>query len=267
MKRRGNNMKNMYRSLILLLTVVSLFAFSCSTRKNKVESTDLIPKKELVAILTDVYMADGLLSLPKVRHDYSELDSTTVYLQVIEKHGFTKEKMDRTMKYYFIRKPKDLVMMYDEALGALSELESRAQSESALLIDKISNLWPGKVNSLFPGWADQDTSDFTAILDKSGKYTLYFDATVFPDDQSVNPCLSVFTCHPDSAETGVRKYSKTVGFIKDGLPHKYELQFPVPDLNKRLLKGTLYDSRNLNGSWEKHAFLENIYLVFSSEIL
>ena len=67
--------------------------------------------------MTDIHLADGLLILPKIKTMYSSLDSITAYTQIIEKHGYTKEIMDKTMKYYFIKDPKKLNKIYDQVLG------------------------------------------------------------------------------------------------------------------------------------------------------
>lgn len=265
--RKEFNINTTCRRLVLALICISLFAISCSTRKNKVDSSDLIPKKDLVPLLTDVYMADGLLILPGIRDEYSELDSVTAYRQIIERYGYTKEKMDRTIKYYFIKKPKELIEMYDQALGALSELESQAQKDALREADMIKNQWIGKETDYFPGNRDSDTSSFAIRLTRTGRYTFSFTATVFPTDQSFKPRLNLYTCDPDSLETGVKKYISTFEYIKDGRPHSYSTDIIVPEKAKIILKGSLYNYSNFPGDWEKNAEFENIAFVFSSEFI
>lgn len=255
------------RGVLLTIICISLFAFSCSSRKNKVDNSDLVPEKDLVPILTEVYMADGLLILPALRDKYSELDSVTAYRQIIERYGYTKEKLDRTIKYYFIKKPKELIAMYDQVLGALSELESQAQKDALIEADMIKNQWIGKATDYFPGKRDSDTSSFTIRLTRTGRYTFSFTATVFPSDESFKPRLTLYTCNPDSIETGVKKFSHTIEYIKDGRPHFYSTDIIVPEKEKLVLKGQLYDYANLPGEWEKNAEFENISFVFSSEFI
>ncbi len=264
MRKEFNN-KTTCRRLIITVLCISLIALSCSTRKNKAESSDLIPEKDLVAIITDVYMADGLLSIPSLRDTYSELDSVTAYNQIIERHGYTKERMDRTIKYYFVKKPKELITMYDQALGALSELESQAQRDAVLESERINNQWIGKASDYFPGKRDSDTSSFSIRLTRTGRYTFSFTATILPTDQSYEPKLTLYTCNADSLESGVKKYIATIEYIKDGRPHNYSTDISVPEKAKLILKGFLYDFANLPGEWEKNAEFENISFVFSSE--
>ena len=114
----------MIRFSFLILIILSISLGSCSGRKNKLDKKNLIPEKELISILTDIHLADGLLALPRINSWASSLDSITSYYQVIEKHGYTKEIMDKTMKYYFLKEPKKLNKIYDQVLGRLSAMES-----------------------------------------------------------------------------------------------------------------------------------------------
>ena len=94
----------MIRIAYLILILVILLTNGCSNRKNKLDHNQMIPEKELISILTEVYIADGLLSIPKIHYMFSSLDSLSSYFQIIENHGYSKETMDKTMKYYFIKK-------------------------------------------------------------------------------------------------------------------------------------------------------------------
>ena len=99
----------MIRYSIFILVIISIITGSCSSRKNKVDKKNIIPEKELVPILTDLFLADGLLTIPRVNHWYTQTDTLEAHRDVLKKHGYTKEDMDKTMMYYFIRKPKKLI--------------------------------------------------------------------------------------------------------------------------------------------------------------
>jgi hypothetical protein len=253
----------MIRLTLLIMLVFSLLAGSCSSRRNKLDRTGMIPQKELVSILTDVYLADGLLSLPKVHNWYSSLDSISSYLSIIEKHGYSKETMDKTMKYYFIKKPKKLIRIYDQILGILSEMESRFEKEAMMTEGRIYNRWTGKEFYCLPGLKGDDSTMFNISLNSPGIYTLTFSATFFPDDQSVNPRITVFLCHPDSVDTGKRRYIKTMEYIKDGRPHQYTIIYSLPEKTTIHLKGWLYDFEGNPDTMEKHAIFENIAITNS----
>ena len=258
MRLNPDNKKNMIRPVLILMILISLIAGSCSSRKNKLDRTGLIPEKQLVSILTDVYLADGLLSIPKVHNWFSSLDSLSSYISVIKKHGYSKQSMDKTMKYYFIKNPKKLIKIYDQVLGILSEMESRYEREANLTEVHYVNRWTGKEYYCFPDRKRTDSTRFDISLSNPGKYMLTFTATLFPDDQSVNPRLTVYTCHPDSIDTGKRRYFKTMEYIKDGRPHQYTLIYTLPAKTPVHLRGWLTDPDNNPDVLEKHVIFENI---------
>lgn len=255
----------MIRFTLLIMILFSLTAGSCSRRKNNLDHNELIPEKELVSILTDVHIADGLLSLPNIRYWFSSLDSLTAYNIIFEKHGYSKETMDKTLKYYYIKKPKRLIVIYDQVLGILSEKESLLEREIILAEGHIRNLWTGKEFYYFPDPAENDSILFDITFNDPGKYTLTFSATLFPDDQSVNPRITAYSCHSDSIETGERNYVKTMKYIKDGQPHTYTFIFRVLEKRTLHLRGWLYDFDNNPDEWGKHVRIENISITYTSE--
>jgi len=244
--------------LILLVTC------SCTSRKVKLDRKDLIPEKDLVAILTDFHIADGLLTLPKYHSLFMSLDSISAYIQVIEKHGYTKEAMDKTIKYYFINEPKQLIRINDQVLGILSELESRAETQSILEQNHINNLWTGKEVYFFPDTLSPDSTKFDIKINNLGVYTLSYSATFFPDDQSVNPRLTAYLCNSDSVDTGKKHFIKTIKYIKDGMPHIYTLIVTVPEKSVILFRGLLYDFENLPDNRDKHFLIDKITFTYSS---
>jgi hypothetical protein len=251
------------RSAFFILILFSLMAGSCSSRKNKLDRSGLIPEKDLISILTDIHLADGLLTITNVRHWVPSYDTLSTYYHIIEKHGYTKETMDKTMKYYFIKNPKKLISIYDQVLGILSEMESYLDKESAIADARRGNLWPGRDFYYLPGPAGLNETGFEIKLNLPGVYTLKYTATLFPDDQAINPRITAFSCHPDSIDTGKRDYVRTLNYIKDGQPHNYTVIFKVPANTILYIRGRLYDLDNHIDYWGNHAIFENISLVFT----
>jgi hypothetical protein len=211
----------MIRYSIFILVIISFITGSCSSRKNKVDKKNIIPEKELVPILTDLFLADGLLETPMVNRWYAQSDTLQAHRDVLKSHGYTKEDMDKTMKYYFIRKPKKLIELYDQALGILSEMETRNDVEVNLLQSKVTNLWKGKDSYFIPDSSLTGNDGFEMEMSNTGIFYLTFTVTLSAVDASLNPHSSVYMCHPDSIETGIRHYTKPVKYIKDGRPHTY----------------------------------------------
>lgn len=244
--------------IIILISVVMLL--SCSGKEEKPDRSGLIPEKQLIPILTEIHIADGLLLNPRIKNWLITVDSISTYHYIIEKHGYTKELFDETMYYYFVRKPKKLIRIYDMILGKLSEMESLLEKEVKLAREHASNIWPGERNYYFPDPSGTESVGFELSLAGRYIYTLTFTVTIFPDDQSVNPRASAFISDADSILTGRRNYFETPAFIKDGQPHTYTIRLSAP-LNKTIkLKGTLYEFDNHMDELQKHVMFENITL-------
>jgi len=259
MKRIFNNSTS--RIAFAGLFLISLLIGSCNTQQIKIDKKNLIPEKELVPLLVDIYLADGLLSNTKIKVRFSSLDSIATYYQVIEKHGFTKEMMDKTMQYYFVKDAKKLNKIYDQVLGILSEMEVRVQKDYRTEQIHISNIWPGKDFYAIPSITGNDSTKFDLSAAKPGTYTLSFTSILYPDDQTVNPRASIYLVARDSLETGKRKYFKSVEYLKDGRPHTYNIVMVVQHDNTHL-RGFLIDFHNLNGI-RSHFKIENIVLTLN----
>lgn len=252
--------KTIMRIAFVSLILISFFIGSCNTQKIKIDKKNLIPEKELVPLLVDIYLADGLLSDQKIKLRFSSLDSISSYYQVIEKHGFTKEMMDKTMQYYFVKDAKKLNKIYDQVLGILSEMEVHVQKDYRTEQIHIANLWPGKDFYAVPSITGNDSAGFYLSSTKPGTYTLTFTSILYPDDQTVNPRANIYLVAHDSLETGKRKYFKSVEYLKDGRPHTYNIVWSVPHDNTRQLRGCLFDFHNSTGM-KSHFRIENIVLT------
>lgn len=251
-------MNRIFNSAFHKLIIVLFLATSaaCTVRKEKTEKEGLIPEDDFVSVLSDIHIADGLLILPNIRNLYEETDSIQNYVDIIKSHGYTKEEMDRTIRYYFVKKPKKLIKIYDAVLAKLSEMEayyaSREQSGE-------TNFWKGDSLYYFPG---SDTLLFDHQFKSFGFYTLNFTLTLYPDDQSVNPRFLAYFCHPDSILNGKREYYPSLKYIKDGRPHNYSFFRKPTSVSYTHLRGWFVYSENNLRNTERHLRIDNIRLNF-----
>ena len=264
MRRIFNNTTT--RIAFVALILISQLIRGCDKQKIKVDKKNIIPEKELISLLVDIYIADGLLSNQKIKLQFSSLDSISTYYQVIEKHGYTKEMMDKTMQYYFIKDSRKLNKIYDQVLGIISEMESRVQKDYRSEQIHLSNLWPGKDFYAMPSVTGNDSANFDLPDTKPGTYTLSFTTIVYPDDQTINPSPGIYLVARDSLLTGKRKYFKSFEYLKDGQPHAYNIIMNVPHDKTIQIRGSLFDVHNMNVIW-RHYRIENIVLTFSQVIL
>jgi hypothetical protein len=242
--------------LISALTALLLFSISCTGRKEKAEKQGIIPEDDFVNILADIHIADGLLIIPKIRDLYQHRDSIENYMDVIESHGYTKEELDKTIRYYFVKKPRKLQRIYDEILAKLSELESKYANESIT----ESNYWKGDSAYFMPGGSD--TLLFDQQFESFGYYTINFTLTLFPDDNSVNPHFVGYFCHPDSIETGRREFYPSFIFLKDGRPHTYSFFRKPSSTSFTHLRGWFVYPENSISAAERHLSISNIRVNF-----
>jgi hypothetical protein len=251
----------MNRYIILVIFAFSVVAATCSGRRNKAEHKNIIPEKDLTSILTEVHIADGLLSIPEIKYKFTKGDTLESYIDIFEKYGYTKPQMDRTMRYYFIKKPKKLVKIYDRVLGRLSEMESRVDKELLVFSAGQMNLWPGKSFYSLP---DPESKDTALVNFSSGFYgTLYlrFTLTIFPDDQSVDPVMGLYFLKSDSAGNENRISFSPVRFIKDGHPHNYRFTLVQNLTGTVSLKGWFINQEGTTPHREYHQRVENIILT------
>jgi hypothetical protein len=246
---------------LIILFIASVFLFSCTGKEDIPDNTDLIPRKDLIPILTEIQIADGLLPNRKIQNWVLTVDSLSTYYYIIEKHGYKKETFDKTMHYYFVKKPKELISIYDGILGKLTEMESLLEKEVMISRDRAANVWPGERSYFFPEPSGRDSVGFELLLPGSITFTLKFTVTIFPEDQAINPRAIVFTIDADSLENGKRKYFETLSFLKDGQPHTYTMKVSGPVNRIMKVKGNLYDTDNHLEDWQKHIMFENITLI------
>jgi len=227
------------------------------------EEIGLIPEKTFATILTEVHLSDGLLMLPEIRDRYYGRDTSANYTDIIESHGYTKEAMDRTLKYYFTEKPRRLIRIYDHAIGRLTEIETFLVEETEETLIRSGDLWKGKPIYYLFEEPESEKIYFDHIFYPQGAYTIQFSLIVYPSDQSFNPCFTAWTCHADSADTGKRNYFPSMKYIKDGQPHTYIMIFNHHGKSPVILKGWLYDSENFPAGVSRHAKIENISFLFT----
>jgi hypothetical protein len=241
-------------TLILLIPVTVLY--SCNFRN----SQKLIPEKEFVKVLTELYIADGLLGFPSIRNHFSSKDSITNYIDIIERNGFTKERMDRTLKYYYDKKPKKLENIYDQVLSKLSEKQLLLDKSISVQKTNPSNYWTGAGFISVPEAGVQNQGLFNIAIKDTGNYILEFTAIVFPDDQSVNPNVTVYFYHADTSKSGYKDFWPVTKLVKDGQRHTFSLSSRNTNLAVTHISGSFFACDPREGRWEKHARIENIVL-------
>jgi hypothetical protein len=267
MKNRPENKTGIRMKMLFMVTFLLLITLSChKIDRSDTRLRDVIPEKSFVSILTDIYMADGLLALPQIRNAFSKRDSIANYIDIIENHGYSYQDMNSTMEYYFIKKPKKLIRLYDQVLAKLSEMETRYENKSTEPVADSRGLWNGKASYDYPSFDGSDNSEFSITIYPHRTFTFEFTVTVYPDDQSYNPCFTAWYCPIDSTISGKRNYLPSIRYIRDGRPHTYTITYLIPLQTPVVLSGSLLDYENNPGEEGLHAGISGISFVFSTAV-
>jgi hypothetical protein len=248
-------MRNLIRILILLTVIIC----SCSQKDSEFKKYPIIQQKEMVSVLTDLYLADGLLAFPPVRNLFTAKDSVSNYIDIINKHGFTKEQMDMSLKYYFIENPKKLQTIYDEVLAKLSEMQSSLIVESPVQTGK--NLWNQKDKWSVPEDGAHNLLFFSIPVKDTGLYEITFTAIIYKDDQSLRPRATTYFWHSSDKADGVRDPWNDVELIRDGTRHNYSITKKLTDPAYTHISGWLFQCDDQKGSWIKHGTFSAISVV------
>lgn len=251
----------MNRYILPVLLVCIVTAAACNGRKSKAVHNDIIPEKDLTSILTEAYLADGLLSIPEIRYKFTEGDSLESYIDIIERHGYTKPMMDKTMRYYFVRKPKIMLKIYDKVLGQLSEMESIVDRDLQKFGVRQMNIWPGEQFYSFFGTHDKETAYIDFQSNFYGTLSLKFTLAIYPDDQSSDPVLGLWFSQTDSAGIEKRISFPPLPFVKDGHPRDYNITLVQTLPGTVSLRGWFIDQQNISPLRDNNYWVDNIILM------
>lgn len=243
-----------------LLLIALLFIISCTGRRTEVDRSDIIPEKVFTEIITDMYLADGLLSVSSVHSWYNPSDSIAAFVDIIENYGYTKARFDQTFRFYFIKKPKKLVRIYDNALATLSEIESRNVQEFSQYQDQLNQIWKGK-NLIISG---TDDTMFDVDFFHLGTFKLSLTLTLYPDDQTAAPRFFGYISHKDSIDSGRRTYLNSLDYIRDGVPHRYSTTIEIPSASMLHLRGWLIYDDSTHSMLKRNYIIEDITIVSDS---
>jgi hypothetical protein len=259
-----NRLKNIIPLPVLIMVAMMLIQALTSCKEDiEAPPGKRIPERVFISILTEIGLADGLLTVPRVRDSFIRKDSVSTYTDIIVNHGYTKEDLDFTFRDYYLNKSKKLIKIYDRIIAKLTEMESHAMS---IPIDESPNarsVWPGETLIFFPDTLPDNHGDFSVQLYPPGYFTLNFTLTLYPSDQTNNPCISIWYTHADSAETGRKRFFRSVKYFRDGVPRTYAVAGEINEKFPAILHGRLIDYENNPASAEMAAKIEDITLFFS----
>jgi len=204
--------------------------------------SDIIPEEDLVPLLVDIHLSEGLLILSKVRKKYPGRDSISNYIDVINKHGFEKEDFDRTFNFYS-NKPDELDEIYELVISELSKMEGRIIGPARYIEEAASqmkhNLWNRKREWHLPPDGEKEQIDFNIPVYVTGTYSLSARIKMYKDDESVNPSVFVYYWYNDGSKYGFRDPFPEIKIEKTGQDSIYKISKMLTDPKVTHMKGSI----------------------------
>jgi hypothetical protein len=254
---RGRYITNITGMIISFLFILSV-SFACRDKK----AIKIIPEKTFTAILSDAYLADGLLSIPPIISKYSIKDSTSNYIDIIESYGYSYEAMEKTLRYYYIHDPKRLISIYDKIDEKLSQIEMKVTAEQQKIAVAEAE-YDNRIHFLLPYLKPREKPNFSFDINAPGTFTLEFSVTVYPDDQSGHPYFISWYSATEGPDAGKKNYFPMIRYIKDGWPHTYTVKGKIEGDKKSIFKGFYFDYDNNPDFRRQHAEIRHGSFSFS----
>jgi len=107
--------------LAILLLVFLLVSNSCRDKEK-------IPREEMVSILVDIHLLDGMIQQDRYRQKMEIPDTLNVYKHVLDKHGYSQARFDSTLNYYS-KDPRKFERIYQDVMARLNRMETRAREQ------------------------------------------------------------------------------------------------------------------------------------------
>lgn len=255
-------MKHRVKVFLLIASGVVLFA-GCS-------NSDIIPHKSMVKILREIYLTDGVI-LTERKHSLLGRDTIEYYEPILNKYGYTTSQFDSSIKYYS-RHTKELDEILDKVIIELSSMEDKPKKVpdkdergNYLPVDSTQNLWPHKTSwDMAIDHYQNNSLGFDIPVRGMGKYTISFNAQVFPDDQAVDARLNIFFYYDNEKNRDVRINPILKTYPKDSIVHNYTYTLELTDPLVTHFKGWLYDHGGERKNLVRHTIFSDLKVTFRS---
>jgi hypothetical protein len=108
-----------------LLLFASILLFSFCDRRDKVPP-GIIPPEKMSLILTDLSIAEGIMTTEFILGDSAKKMAPYLYDDVLAKHGTPRKDFLSSLDFYLLH-PEKLDHVYDRVLETLSKMESNLE--------------------------------------------------------------------------------------------------------------------------------------------
>jgi hypothetical protein len=223
----------------------------------------IIPQKKFVAVLVDLHLADAIATINRELKMTYQLDSASLYGSLFQKHDITKAQFDSTMIYYSER-PEKFQKLYNSVTAKLKQMEydvSVAQENAQP--GKQEVIWQDVRRLSFPPLAG-DRIEIDVPVKGTGLYTVSVNITMYPDDSSLNPEMSVYFYTPEGSPIYFDEVRYT---MRNGTPKIYTSSKPLLDPKVTSIKGYIVNYSNSDTLFRRHMVVTDIKVIFIPSII
>lgn len=103
--------------------IILLAIFMLSGCDNNKVPDYVIPPDDMVSILVDIHLTDGMMSSHQVRREIAREDSANIYNILLHNYGYSRHDFDTSLYYY----GKNMALydkIYGDVLNQLNEMET-----------------------------------------------------------------------------------------------------------------------------------------------
>lgn len=227
----------------------------------------IIPPKDMVLILKQIYITDGVVSISESSLGYK--DSIAYYEPILKMYGYTSAEFDSSIKYYSQR-TDELDEIFDKVILELSKQQEVSEKDSlnvnvsldSLMVSE-SNLWPHKTKwDMTIDHTHNPSLSFSIPVVGKGTYTISFDAQVFPQDKSEETRTYLYFYYDDKSPTGNRSNIISEYYVKDSTSRSFKHKLELTDSLVTHLNGALYEHGGERKNLIRRAIFDNISITF-----
>jgi|TARA_B110000285_G_C15112469_1_gene611977 hypothetical protein len=124
--------------------IVSILVFSCSEKKVEQLPEFLIAEDTLMNVLKDIHLLEGYIARNPKKSRSTDTLYQKGYQEIFNRYNIDEVRFKKTYKYYVL-KPKELELMYDQIIEDLTTAQAALQS-----VDKLSDSSSVKADPKLP---------------------------------------------------------------------------------------------------------------------
>lgn len=242
------------------LGFITIFFIGCS-------GNPIIPKRDMVLILKQIYITDGVVSISESNLGYK--DSIAYYEPILKKYGYTTAEFDSSIKYYSQR-TEELDEIFDKVILQLSKQQEEIAKDSSnneapidSVIKSENNLWPHKTKwDMTIDHTNNPSLSFSLPIKGKGTYTVSFDAQIFPQDKSEETRTYLYFYYDDKSQTGNRSNVISEYYVKDSTSRSFKYKLELTDSLVTHLNGALYEHGGERKNLIRRAIFDNISITY-----